>query len=81
MSRLTLSPPLAVRAVTELVQVQVARSARTNQTSVMVYYYVQPRTVDPGKLAKGLSDTPNRLDVTDLFMQRCGRRVQFNHTL
>ena len=40
--------------------------------------HVRARSVDLGKLA---SDAPNRLDVTDLFMQRCGRRVQFNHTL
>ena len=33
--------------------------------------HVRARSVDLGKLA---SDAPNRLDVTDLFMQRCGRR-------
>ena len=33
--------------------------------------HVRARPVDLGNL---VFDAPNRLDVTDLFMQRCGRR-------
>jgi len=33
--------------------------------------HVRARPVDLGNL---VSDAPNRLDVADLFMQRCGRR-------
>eukprot|EP00964_Phaeocystis_antarctica_P090514 scaffold57902_cov51-Phaeocystis_antarctica.AAC.1 len=33
--------------------------------------HVRARPVDLGNL---VCDAPNRLDVTDLFMQRCGRR-------